>query len=176
MNTRRKLQTLLPNNFSIFFSLVLPTDHLQNDHSITQCWELHHSPAYPKQLSLVTWTSTSSCWKSRDGWASHKWRSSPAKYTDAENQQLWETFIKWRKTDRLLRGWLIGTLSEETLGLIVGLDTSYADWEALKSAYAQDSQEREFTLRQQVTYLRKEDNTTIIWLENWKNCPFYIVG
>ncbi|KAG5226662.1 Retrovirus-related polyprotein from transposon [Salix suchowensis] len=85
----------------------------------------------------------------------------PKKFTDEEIPQLSETFKSWRKTDRLLRGWIIGTLSEEALGLIVGLDTSYAVWEALKNAYAQDSQEREFTLRQQITYLRKEDNTTI---------------
>jgi hypothetical protein len=34
-------------------------------------------------------------------------------------------------------------------------------WEALKDAYAQDSQEWEFTLRQQLTYPRKDDNKTI---------------
>ena len=43
----------------------------------------------------------------------------------------------------------------------MGLDTANDVWEALKSAYAEDSQEREFTLRQQVTYLRKEDDKTI---------------
>ncbi|KAJ1424079.1 gag-polypeptide of LTR copia-type [Sesbania bispinosa] len=63
--------------------------------------------------------------------------------------------------DRLLRGWIIRTLSEEALGLVVGLDTSPAVWDALKDAYAEDSQEREFTLRQQITYLRKEDDRTI---------------
>ncbi|RVX02174.1 Retrovirus-related Pol polyprotein from transposon RE1 [Vitis vinifera] len=57
--------------------------------------------------------------------------------------------------------WIIGTLSEETLGLAVGLDTANDVWEALKNAYAEDSQEREFTLRQQVTYLWKEDDKTI---------------
>ena len=57
--------------------------------------------------------------------------------------------------------WIIGTLSEETLGLAVGLDTANDVWEALKNAYAEDSQEREFTLRQQVAYLRKEDDNTI---------------
>ena len=41
------------------------------------------------------------------------------------------------------------------------LDITNAVWEALKNAYAEDSQEREFTLRQQVTYLRKEDGKTI---------------
>lgn len=56
-------------------------------------------------------------------------------------------FIAWQKSDRLLRGWIIGTLSEEALGLVIGLDTSLAVWNSLKEAYAQDSQEREFTLR-----------------------------
>ena len=51
--------------------------------------------------------------------------------------------------------------SEEALGLVIGLETAHAVWEALKDAYAQDSQEREFTLRQQLTYLRKEDDKTI---------------
>jgi hypothetical protein len=75
--------------------------------------------------------------------------------------KLTETFIAWRKADRLLRWWIIGTLSEETLSLVVGLDTAHAVWEAFKNAYAQDSQEREFTLRQQVTYFRKEEDQTI---------------
>ena len=35
-----------------------------------------------------------------------------------------KAYIAWRKADRLLRGWIIGTLSEETLGLVVGLDTT----------------------------------------------------
>jgi hypothetical protein len=74
--------------------------------------------------------------------------------------RLTEEYIVWRKADRLLRGWLIGTLLEHTLGLAVGLDTAFAVWSALKNEYAEDSQEREFTLRQQVTYFRKEDDRT----------------
>lgn len=70
-------------------------------------------------------------------------------------------FIAWQKSDRLLRGWIIGTLSEEALGLVIGLDTSLAVWNSLKEAYAQDSQEREFTLRQQLTYLRKDEQKSI---------------
>jgi hypothetical protein len=30
---------------------------------------------------------------------------------------------------------------EEALGLVIGIDTTLAIWEALKDAYAQDSQE-----------------------------------
>ena len=79
--------------------------------------------------------------------------SAPTKYTtpnvDAQNSvpTLTEAFKAWRKSDHLLRGWIIGTLSEEALGLAVGLETAYSVWEALKNSYAQDSQEREFTLR-----------------------------
>jgi len=56
---------------------------------------------------------------------------------------------------------IIRTLSKEALGLVIGLDTTLAVGEALKDAYAQDSQEWEFTLRQQLTYPRKDDNKTI---------------
>jgi hypothetical protein len=33
--------------------------------------------------------------------------------------ELTEDFVPWQKSDRLLRGWIIGTLSEEALGLVV---------------------------------------------------------
>ena len=50
---------------------------------------------------------------------------------------------------------------KETLGLAMGLDTSYANQNTLKNEYAEDSQEHEFTLRQRVTYLRRKDDRTI---------------
>ena len=81
--------------------------------------------------------------------------------TETSTTRLTKAYIAWRKADRLLQGWIIVTLSEETLGLVVGLETTHILWEALKNAYAEDSQEREFTLRQQVTYLRKEDDKII---------------
>ena len=92
-----------------------------------------------------------------------KYNTPAANTTEAENTtpQLTQEFIAWQKSDRLLRGWIIGTLSEEALGLVIGLDTTLTVWEALKEAYAQDSQEREFTLRQQLVYLRKDDNKSI---------------
>lgn len=87
-----------------------------------------------------------------------KEKTSPS---EAETKEILEDFIKWRKEDCLLRGWIIGTLTEETLGLVIGLDTSHSVWNALKEAYAQDSQEREFTLRQQLTYLKKESHVSL---------------
>lgn len=61
------------------------------------------------------------------------------------------TFRQGRKSDHLFQGWIIGTLSEEALSLVVGLDSAHQIWVTLKVAYAHDSQEREFHLTQQLT-------------------------
>jgi hypothetical protein len=52
---------------------------------------------------------------------------------------LTKEFVAWKKSDRLLWSWIIITLFKEAL--VIGLDTTLAVWEALKDAYAQDSQE-----------------------------------
>ena len=43
--------------------------------------------------------------------------------------------------------WIIGTLFEEALGLVISLDIAFAIQEALKDAYAHDYQEQDFTMR-----------------------------
>jgi hypothetical protein len=80
---------------------------------------------------------------------------SPTKYTTQDlatnieysTPMLSNEYISWRKSDQLLRGWIIGTLLEEALSIVIGVETTYDVWEALKNAYAKDSQEREFALR-----------------------------
>jgi hypothetical protein len=52
-------------------------------------------------------------------------------------------------------------LFEEALSLVVGLETTSVIWEALKHVYAKNSQEREFTLRQQVTYFCKHEKQSM---------------
>ncbi|KAF3774406.1 hypothetical protein EJ110_NYTH53154 [Nymphaea thermarum] len=42
----------------------------------------------------------------------------------AAEQVLNLDFNAWQRSDRLLHGWITGTLSEEILGLVVGLKTS----------------------------------------------------
>uniref|UniRef100_A0A5K0Y4A1 Retrotransposon gag domain-containing protein n=1 Tax=Nymphaea colorata TaxID=210225 RepID=A0A5K0Y4A1_9MAGN len=69
------------------------------------------------------------------------------------------TYIAWKKTDRLLRGWITSTLSESVLGQIVGLETSADIWKSLLDAYLQGSQEREFHLMQKLTSLKKGSNS-----------------
>ncbi|KAL5740456.1 hypothetical protein ACOSQ2_029636 [Xanthoceras sorbifolium] len=59
----------------------------------------------------------------------------PTKYTTSDSNttetgntipQLTTKFVAWQKSDRLLRGWIIRTLSEKALGLVIGLDTALA--------------------------------------------------
>lgn len=38
--------------------------------------------------------------------------------------QLTKEFIAWQKSDWLLQGWIVGTLFEETLGLVKGIGTA----------------------------------------------------
>ena len=90
-----------------------------------------------------------------------KFNNPPNPIPENYQPQQSDTFKAWQKSDRLLRGWIYGTLSEESLGLVIGLDTVHTVWSALKDAYAQDSQERVFTLRQQLTYFRKEESRSI---------------
>ncbi|OMO62605.1 Integrase, catalytic core [Corchorus capsularis] len=59
-------------------------------------------------------------------------------------------FAEWRKSDRLLRGWITGTLSEETLGLVVGLDMAAEVWQALNDTFTGNTQEHEFALEQKL--------------------------
>ena len=67
----------------------------------------------------------------------------------------------WKQSDRMLRGWLIGTLTEEALGLVLGLDTAAKIWTTQKDSYAQSSQEREFQLRQELSYMRKSSDLSL---------------
>ncbi|KAK2975601.1 hypothetical protein RJ640_010678 [Escallonia rubra] len=77
-------------------------------------------------------------------------------------------FCAWRKSDRLLRGWIIGTLSEEVLGLVVGLDTSAEVWNTLIDSYAYDSKEREFSLCQRLYHNKKNGKTMTEYLRIFK--------
>jgi hypothetical protein len=46
------------------------------------------------------------------------------------------TFIKWRKTDRLVKGWLTAALSREVLGIVVGLNIVVEVWNPLVHSFA----------------------------------------
>ncbi|OMO60890.1 hypothetical protein COLO4_33694 [Corchorus olitorius] len=77
-------------------------------------------------------------------------------------------YLAWRKSDCLLRAWITGTLSEETLGIVVELDTSAEVWKALFDAFAQSTQEREFALEQKLRRHHKNNHTMAEYIQKFK--------
>lgn len=84
--------------------------------------------------------------------------------------QINHNYIQWKKLDRLLRGWIIGNLSEEALGLVISLEITTQVWQTLMEAYAQASQESHFQLQQQMCCMHKTLNTSLsYYLRNLKS-------
>ncbi|GKV50857.1 hypothetical protein SLEP1_g57540 [Rubroshorea leprosula] len=78
------------------------------------------------------------------------------------------TYATWRRSDRLLRGWITGTLSKEVLGIAVGLETASEVWKALEDHFVQSSQEREFHLMQEISSIQKGDDTLSEYIRKFK--------
>ncbi|EPS73343.1 hypothetical protein M569_01413 [Genlisea aurea] len=90
-----------------------------------------------------------------------KFEAVPEGQTTIEQPKLTKEFQEWHTSDRLLRSWLLSTISEESWPLIVGCETSNAVWNALTDAYAQRSEERRYALRYQLNQLRKKPDQSL---------------
>uniref|UniRef100_A0A2N9F121 Reverse transcriptase Ty1/copia-type domain-containing protein n=1 Tax=Fagus sylvatica TaxID=28930 RepID=A0A2N9F121_FAGSY len=86
----------------------------------------------------------------------------------AQSNKLNPNFIKWRKTDRLVKGWLTATLSEEVFGIVVGLDTAIEVWNALVHAFAHVSSDRTLALKQRLTSMNRGIDTLAEYLRRFK--------
>ena len=60
-------------------------------------------------------------------------------------------FLKWRRSNRLVKGWLTATLLKEVLGIVVGLNTAAKVWNALVHAYARVLPNRSLALKRRLT-------------------------
>ncbi|KAA8546621.1 hypothetical protein F0562_002640 [Nyssa sinensis] len=77
-------------------------------------------------------------------------------------------FLKWRRTDRLVKGWLTATLSEEVLGIVVGLGTAAEVWNALVHAFARASSARSLALKQRLTSITHGTDNLSTYLRRFK--------
>lgn len=77
-------------------------------------------------------------------------------------------YVSWVRTDRLVKSWIVGTLSEEVLGLAVGLKTAAQVWKALIDHYTQSSMAREFDLFAQLQRVEKGNKTLAEYLREFK--------
>ena len=78
-------------------------------------------------------------------------------------------YSAWKRSDRLLRGWLTGLLSKEALGWVVRLDTTSVVWTAPLDHFAHESKEWELALLQQLQCLRKGTSTLNDYLRTFNN-------
>ncbi|GAV65380.1 UBN2_3 domain-containing protein, partial [Cephalotus follicularis] len=87
----------------------------------------------------------------------------PAREIQGTNEQQITNpdYIVWRKTDRLVKAWITGTLSEEVLGHAVGTETSHNLWTVLTKAFSQTSEAREFELHSKMQFHLKTDTMSI---------------
>ncbi|KAF3772166.1 hypothetical protein EJ110_NYTH58366 [Nymphaea thermarum] len=88
----------------------------------------------------------------------------------ADPQQLASNpkFESWRRSDRLIKGWITGTLSKTVLGLVVGLNSSQEIWSTLIDAFAQESQERGFHLTHMLTTCKKGNDALEVYVVKFK--------
>jgi len=60
----------------------------------------------------------------------------------------------WEEKDVLLRTWISGTMTEESMYLIVGCSTAQEMWECLEETYLQATKDKEFQLKQQLQNIK----------------------
>ena len=76
--------------------------------------------------------------------------------------------MKWHRSDRLVKGWLTATLSEEVLGIVIGLSTAGKVWNALVHAFARVSPDRSLALKRRLTTITRGTDTLSVFLRKFK--------
>ena len=76
--------------------------------------------------------------------------------------------MKCNRSDRLVKGWLTATLSEEVLGIVIGLSTASKVWNALVHAFAHVSPHRSLALKRRLTTITRGTDTLSVFLRKFK--------
>lgn len=80
-------------------------------------------------------------------------------HTDGESMVVNPAFVAWQRQDRRVAGWLLSSLSESALTLVVGLRSARDIWRALETNFASRSTAKVMQYRQQMQTLKKEGLT-----------------
>lgn len=65
-------------------------------------------------------------------------------------------YLAWKRSDRLLKGWITGSLSKEVVNHVAGLESAKDVWKALKNAYSFSTGESEFALYVLMQLLKRD--------------------
>ncbi|GAV69076.1 UBN2_3 domain-containing protein [Cephalotus follicularis] len=87
---------------------------------------------------------------------------SPAQEIDQKGIQIINPdYTSWVKTDKLIKAWITGTLSEEVLGHAVRTKSSKELWTMLSDPFSQASEAREFEIQSMMQYHKKMESMTL---------------
>ena len=84
-------------------------------------------------------------------------------------------FVAWQRQDRRVAGWLLSSLSERALTLVVGLRSSRDIWRALETNFASRSTAKVMQYRQQLQNLKKDALTMSEYLSKMRTY-FHLLG
>ncbi|GLT52666.1 hypothetical protein SLA2020_259920 [Shorea laevis] len=71
-----------------------------------------------------------------------------------EKEELNPEYEVWLNNDGLLTSWLLGTMNEEALSLVVGCDSAFQIWKSLEDHYLASTKEQEMHLKGQLAVKR----------------------
>lgn len=63
-------------------------------------------------------------------------------------------YKSWKKSDRLLKGWITSTLSNEVIGFVLHSETSADVWTALHESIKLSGEDRELMLQEELQTIR----------------------
>ncbi|XP_042056139.1 uncharacterized protein LOC121800688 [Salvia splendens] len=86
-----------------------------------------------------------------------------------------DEFISWQRQDRRVAAWLLSSLSEGALGLVVGLRSARDICSALETNFASRSTAKIMQYRQQMQNLKKDSLTMSEYIGKMRNC-FDLLG
>lgn len=80
-----------------------------------------------------------------------------------------EVMNAWEEKDVLLRSWISGTMTEESMYLIVGCFSAKEMWDNIEKTYLQATKDKEFQLKQQLQNIKFGSRTTDEYSKELKN-------
>ncbi|KAL9426374.1 hypothetical protein AB3S75_033203 [Citrus x aurantiifolia] len=85
--------------------------------------------------------------------------------TTVENPE----YIKWLRQDQFLLSWLLSTMTESVLSIVVQYTTSFEVWNALETLFASQSKARILQLKMQLQTTKKNAMTMSDYVNKMKN-------
>ncbi|KAH9711302.1 retrovirus-related pol polyprotein from transposon RE1 [Citrus sinensis] len=78
-----------------------------------------------------------------------------APYTDQRTPN--SEFVIWKRTDQQLLGWLLSSMTESVLGIVLGCKTSFEVWKTLEKLSGSQNKTRALQLKNQMMMTKKND-------------------